>query len=407
MYADHEFVRFEPFVRQADGAFVTIGRLDTAVFLTLPVEALEILDDLASGKSVGEARQAYAARYGEEADVGDLLSQLEKRGFVLPPHASGHSEADSRFPAIPGLQKFHFEWIPQRWAELAFGRTALAIYALITFAGLAAAFWKPEILPGRNALLETENLTAFSLFVSFCAVFTTFLHELGHVVGARAAGISSRVGFGNRLWILVAETDMTGVWSLPPHRRFLPILAGPIVDLVSAAMVLLLLFARATGWLELGGTAIRALQASFWIYLLRLLWQCYFFLRTDFYFVLATATGCRNLMGDTEDYLRAVWARLWRRPTNVDQSHIPRRELGVIHFYAWVWGLGRAVFFGVLLLVQIPLLLEYSPVIWNRLTAPTQGGNYRLLDNLAFAALSLTVTTAGIVMWLRELRTPR
>ena len=58
-----------------------------------------------------------------------------------------------------------------------------------------------------------------------------FVHELAHLIAARAVGVNSRMGISHRLWYLVAETDLTGLWSVTRNQRYLPMLAGMIVDL--------------------------------------------------------------------------------------------------------------------------------------------------------------------------------
>ena len=55
-YALSDFVEVFPFTRQPEGDEVVIGRPDIGVFLALPAEAVEILDDLAAGRSVGGFR---------------------------------------------------------------------------------------------------------------------------------------------------------------------------------------------------------------------------------------------------------------------------------------------------------------------------------------------------------------
>jgi len=52
-YALEDFVEILPFTRQPEGDEVVIGQPETGVFLALPAEALEILDDLGVGRSVG------------------------------------------------------------------------------------------------------------------------------------------------------------------------------------------------------------------------------------------------------------------------------------------------------------------------------------------------------------------
>ena len=55
MYAPSSQVAVYPFTRQPEGEEIVIGRTDTGVFLSLPREAVEILDWLREGRTVAPA----------------------------------------------------------------------------------------------------------------------------------------------------------------------------------------------------------------------------------------------------------------------------------------------------------------------------------------------------------------
>ncbi len=401
-YAPSATVIVHPFTRQAEGEEIVIGQPETGAFLALPPDAVELLDALASGRTVGEALAQYQERHGEEPDLDGLLEHLEPYGFVGPAQtASGRREA----PGSRRMKKrYHLTGISEPLARLLFGHPALVLYGLIIAAGLAALAARPSILPEWRSFIDPEHLTAMALGVSALALSTTALHELGHLVAARAAGISCTLGLGNRLWVLVAETDMTGVWALPRRQRYLPILAGPLVDAVSVSLLLLALFAESSGWLALPLWVARFARILVFLYLMRLLWQCYFFVRTDFYYAVATALGCKDLLRDTEGFLRNALARARRRPPVVDQSHIPAHERRVITAYSGIWLLGRAVAFSALLFIQVPLVIHYFPLIVSAVAAGFRGGTYAFLDSFITTAMSVVTTTLGFWFWFRELR---
>lgn len=60
------------FTRQPEGDGVIIGHPPRAAFILLPREAVEVLDDLASGLTVGEAQARHVSRYGEAPDMEDF-----------------------------------------------------------------------------------------------------------------------------------------------------------------------------------------------------------------------------------------------------------------------------------------------------------------------------------------------
>jgi hypothetical protein len=400
-------VIIHPFTRQVGSDEVVIGLTRTGRFLSLPVEAVELLDELAGGKTVSEARAWYEDRHGEEPDIEGLLEHLSTYGVVsLPGDPTRTDPPAVMAPEAPPKPTYHLTFISERVARFFFGRAALAVYGVVILAGIAAALARPAIFPTWRTLFVPEHMTATALLVIFLSLGTITLHELAHLVAARAAGVLCRLGFGNRLWTLVAETDMTGIWALPRSQRWLPILAGPMFDAVSASAALLVLFAGQEGWLLLSPWMIRTGGILVFIHLMRLLWQCYFYLRTDFYYALTTFWDCKDLMRDTEDLLRNQVARLRGRTPPVDQSHIPARERRVIAFYSVIWLGGRILAFGLLFVIQLPLLIHYLPVILRAVTAAFQGSLYAFVDSLIIIMVWLVTMTLGLKLWIRELRTP-
>ena len=101
-----------------------IGRTDTGVFLSLPREAVEILDWLREGRTVAESQDLYNQRYGEVPDVEDLLTFLQEKGFVRPRTAGAGVAAAASAPAAAAV-RYHFANIPVPLARRIFGPTAL------------------------------------------------------------------------------------------------------------------------------------------------------------------------------------------------------------------------------------------------------------------------------------------
>lgn len=413
-YATDSRVAVYPFTRQDDGEAVIIGRLDTSTFLALPPDAVELLDHLAEGKTVGEAQSLYHERYGEVPDVADLLQQLESEGFVLPLVASSpgltSAELQTSFASqsgTPPVVNFHFTRFPVALAQLLFGRAALCLYGLIMLLAVTAAIIDPTVVPGWEAFFVTENFTLIRLLIMLQGYMITALHELGHAIAARSVGVSSRFGISNRLWVLVAETDMTGIWSVPRRQRYLPLLGGALVDSLSASLLTFVVFSTHQGWISMPPFWLFLCRALLLSYLLNLLWQCYFFVRTDFYYVIANFLGCTSLMDDTRVYLRNKLAPLRRNGRIIDQSGIAAREMRAVRWYAVVWIVGRIVAFSVLGLITLPLLWNYLNVVVPVLGRGYSADPYAFIDALILTTFVLVPQGIGLLLWLRSLRTRR
>jgi len=386
-----------PFTRSAEGGEVVIGRPDEAVFVAVPPDALDVLDHLADGKTVGEARDLYALKYGEILDILDLLESLEREGFVAPTRQEPAGSDDRGRQRV----RYHFTGIRESTARRIFSAPSVAFCSSVIALAAALVALHPALIPTWKALFFTRDVTATYVTTVVFGYVCVFIHEMGHLLAARAVGVPSRMGIGNRLWILVAETDVSGLWSVEPRRRYLPFLAGPLVDAFGASVIVLIRYAQTVGWIHLSAFTSTVLGARLMGYLLGLSWQCYFFVRTDLYYVIANALRCKNLMGDTETYIRNTLSKLFSRIRFEDQSHLPARERRTIRWYALVWLAGRVAALGVLVFVSLPLLWSYARLL---VSPASVGASASARVEVAGTSLfSLGPQAIGLWLWIRGL----
>ncbi len=380
-----------PFLRQPEGEEVAIGRADGGEVLIVPGEVVEILDLLAAGHTLAQTRAVFQDRHGDEPDLAGLLTELEAHGLV---------RRRGTEPASTPLARDPFAWLtPARAAPLV-SRPVLYGIAMLALAAACAAWADPGALPRFRDAYFPQHVTSLGPLVALLALVMVGLHESAHVIAARAAGVPCRLGVGNRLWLLVAETDMSGIWLVPRRARYLPFLAGPLVDLLGAALLVLFLFAARRELIQVSDTTLVLARALFVAYAFGLLWQCYFFVRTDFYYVIANALGCRNLMGDTEAWLRARLRAVMGRRDDASLERLPPHERHAVLAFAPIWLAGRVLALALLFGVQLPLAWRYAQAAGAALRA----GTWRPLDDLLFVGTGVTFFAAGMWLWARELR---
>lgn len=392
-------VHVHPFSRQPKGDEIVVGRPETRTFVALPPDGVEILDLLAGGRTVGEVGRIYHQRHGEEPDLESFLGSLEQQGFLVLHGRESSTEQPERVFAAPRRARSHFGWISAQAARIVFNARTVLACCLIMAMAAAAVVIDPSLLPTRSDLLFTHHSTGYLLALSVWAYGTIFLHELGHLVAARATGVEVSLGIGHRLYFLVAEADLTALWSVPKRERYLPILAGCLVDGVSAAMLILLLFALGLSRTPAPLPVLLVAKAAIFGYCLRLLWQCYFFLKTDLYLLLVTVWNCSNLMSDTERFLRHQLSRL-TRGTAPFPFDIPSSEMRYVRLYAPLWLLGRVVALVSLFLIVIPLAVRYLRLAFGTLL---RGGllqnPYRSIDSFLTGLLTTAPIMIGLALW--------
>ncbi|MEZ0113868.1 hypothetical protein ABH920_007902 [Catenulispora sp. EB89] len=276
-------LEFHPLTYIAEGDGVTVGRVDNDSYVQLPADGAELLRRLSHGMRVPDAAAWYEGEYGEQLDVDDFVESMREVGFV---RADGEPVAIAPTP----------RW--QRLGRLAFGPAAWAVYAAVAAAAGWALATRPTLRPHPAQLFFVPHLIVVQLVIALLQSPAVLWHEWYHVLAARRLGLASRMSVGRRYFYVVVETSMDGLLGVPPRRRYLPMLAGILADLVLYS--LLVLAAAALGQSLFGRLAV----AVAYTVLLRVVWQFFIFLRTDLYFVAATALGCVDLASASRAYLR-------------------------------------------------------------------------------------------------------
>jgi hypothetical protein len=206
--------------------------------------------------------------------------------------------------------------------------------------------------------------------------------------------------------MVVLETSMDGLVAVPRRRRYLPILAGMLFDLV--AMALFVLAADLTrdpdGGLSFTGRLCMALAFTT---LLRLVWQFSFYLRTDLYVLIVTALGCVDLHAAAVGTLGNRLDRLRGRPPRADEARWHPTDRRVARWYSWLVLVGYGFTLGTLVLAVVPVLWRTVVGVLGRLTPGADPATAALLDSIVL--LVLTAVQIGASLWIgaRERRRAR
>ncbi|GAB3227145.1 hypothetical protein GCM10027447_17970 [Glycomyces halotolerans] len=391
-----EQVALREFTHRHDGDEVTIALTGKDVFLSIPVEGFRLLEWLRDGATVAEASERFEREFGEAPEIGGFLDALRAEGFIADPGTE--PQAAESEPATDG--RGHLQWLTPRTARLFVNPVVGAVSALIVLAGIAAAISRPQVVPLADGL-QFESHFALMTWLTFAiALSGVMVHEFAHVIAARAAGARARIELSNRMYVVVVQTDMTGVWMAPARQRMIAFLAGPIVDAVCVAAIMIALWGHETGRIELAPIPLMLLEGVGFTYIARIIWQCLMFWRTDFYYAVATLLKCKNLMIDTENLLRNLWRRLRRRTDLIDQSAVPPNERRAIGVYAFIWTGGRAVALWAFAAFTVPLLIYYTTECVTYLAGANPGFGW--VDFATALVLGIGTNVLGIVLWARR-----
>lgn len=370
-----------------EGEEVTVGRADVDGYVVLPAEGASLLRRLDEGLTPGEAADWYERTYGERVDIDGFLDDLDELGFLRDPGQAATTAA------------------PVRWERLAravFSPAGASCLAAALLASVIVMVRSPALVPGYHDLFFTHYMTVLEL-VTFLGQFPLILfHELAHALAGRRLGLRTRLSIDRRLYYVVFVTEMDGLVTVPRRKRYLPMLAGMLADLlVLAALILVGDIARRTdGALSLASNVALAFA---YMTLLRLAWQFFFYLQTDLYYVIVTVLGCVDLQGTARRVLRDRLRRALRRPVPAAaRADAHPRDLAVARWYSWLLLVGWTASIAILIAGVIPAATRVLATVADRFIGSAPHSAAGLADSVVFVLLNLAQLVILAAFMLRD-----
>ncbi|MFF3754887.1 hypothetical protein ACFYYH_31325 [Streptomyces sp. NPDC002018] len=386
-------VTVHPLVYLDEGETTTLGRPDIDAYVILPSDGAELVRRLAAGDTPREAARWYETTYGEEADVAGLVAELGEMGLMrLPAGGPGEPGRDGPGPAAGArADEGPVRW--QRFGKAVFSPPAAAVYALLFAAAVTAAVLRTDLAPHYRHIFFSEYYTVVELGLFVGQVPLMLVHEAAHALAGRRLGLRTRLSIGRRLYFVVLETSMDGLVVVERGKRYLPMLAGLGADAVIwAALVLVAAGTRESdGSFSALGRVCLALAFST---VLRMVWQMYFYLRTDVYYLVTTVLGCTDLHGTSVQVMKNRYHRLRGRAERlVDESVFSPADRKAAQWYSWLMVIGYAVMLTSLVVAGLPLAYQFLTGVLGRLTGDAAPAE--LADSATLVALN--VIQFGIV----------
>lgn len=386
-----------PLSVQKEGEDYCIGNAEIDAFFQFPEQGLRIIEWLREGRSPGAIKSALSTSGEASVDVDDFIETLKEIGFIYPEAERGRFR-DAASASDAGDKRLRFS-APTWLARAVFSLPMLVVYLSILGLAMHAVVDDPRLRLNLDAFYLEKHLTLTLVLLLVLYGITASMHELGHMLAAARYGIASKLGIGNRLWSLVAEADLTGILTLPRSKRYLPLLGGMIVDLLSIALVTL-----SIQWLLRhghDGFIVQLLQALILQIVISISWQFNLFLKTDVYYVVCNYYGHPDLDQAARVYLRDKLHTASLGFFGEKSPSIERRHLGVLRAFALLWLFGRVSAIAFLFLILIPTLARYFGRARDAFSDPATA-SAAAYDAAAFAVISAVLFLLGMYMWLRR-----
>ncbi|MEC3920366.1 hypothetical protein [Nocardia sp. CDC160] len=379
-------------IRQEGDGWIA-GRLETRCVVAIPLAGVVAIELLRNGHTIDEAATHMAHTEGCVFDVLSFTQDLAALGFL--------AAVDGRPIVVEPPLRASFPRIRPEYVRFALSPVVPILFLGLMLAASVALVQQPSLIPSFHEMLWSPRGSAVLALSAGAGWSLVYVHELAHLITARAAGVHARIRLSTRLQFLVAETDISGIEFAPRRHRLTAYLAGMATNLTVAAVAILI---QATT--NSATAAHRVLAAITVIALMSLPFECMVFMRTDVYYVLQDVLACRNLYGDGTAYVRYLGNRVRHflsgsTTRTVDPSFgLPDHERQAVRIYSVVVIVGTVACLVAMGTFTVPADLTLISRVVTHI-----GVDHSMITNLDSAVVLLILGSAhalwGLTWWRR------
>ena len=381
-------IRLHPLTFLPEGDDVVVGRVDIDSYAVFPPDGAALVEQLGGDPDVERAIAWYEQTYGEPVDIDSFLETLDDLEFVdHTPDTAGAS------------QEGRLRW--QRTGELLFCRPAWLLFAGVIGLAALACSANPTLLPHRDHVFFSHYLLVIELTVAFGQIPLILIHEVFHLLAGRRLGLNTRIRVSHRLYFVVFETVMDGLVIVPRSKRYLPMLAGMLADLLLVSVLTIV------GWVATQTQGSGSLIAGVCLALafttvLRVAFEFLLFLRTDIYYLIATLRGCIDLHGTSRDIVHNwLWSRLRRTERLKSPELWHPNDVLTARWYAPLYVVGYALAAGLFVWVLLPISWRFLETAVSTLVHH-DAGSARFWDAAGLLLLNVAQPCAAGLLKLRD-----
>lgn len=320
-----------PIVIRKDKKHYIIEDTLSGDFYEMPKVCVDAINLINQGEKIGEIERKLKRNYpNEEINLLDFVEQLlelelvdEIDGVVLEKQQ-------------PQKESSGILWIPPKIGQLFFNRFTYAVYVVLFVFNLALFITHPSLFPHHKDIFVFDIMVLNVILWMTITFLLVLIHELGHVLAMRSHDLPTKVEISHRLFFVVLETDMSSVWKLAPKDRNILFLAGLCFDtvLLFIALIIQLMFPNGPG------ITIGLMNLAIFDIVLRMIYQCCFYMKTDLYFFFENVTGCYNLMENAQQKIRK---HLLFLKTKLHEEVVFSGEKNTVFLYSIFYLLGVAI----------------------------------------------------------------
>lgn len=278
-----------------------IEDLVTHEFYEMPVVCIDAIELINSGLSLGEIERLLIEKYpDEEIDLLVFGQQLLDLDLVEMVDGTKVSVEKTRNHDELGLK-----WISPKIGKIFFNRFTRFFYPLFLIINIILFIKDTNLFPRYQDLFVFDTMMFNILLYAGVSIVLIFVHESGHILASRSFDLPTKLQIGNRLFFVVFETDLTQGWKLSSKDRNLLFLAGLYFDSFILLVALVLKMSNPFSN-EIMNGIIGLITFDI---VIRIIYQCCIYMKTDLYYVFENSTGNYNLMESGIEFIKGLFSR--------------------------------------------------------------------------------------------------
>jgi putative peptide zinc metalloprotease protein len=267
----------------------------TGEFFEMPEICIEAINMINQGLLLDEIETTLLDKFPkDEVNLVDFANQLFE--LELIDQIDGVKIEKKQISKEPSGML----WVSPKLGRFFFNKFTIFLYSVILVLNLVIFIVNPSLFPHRDDIFVFDIMVVNVIFwMAFSFLFVLF-HEFGHVLAIRAHNLPTKMEIGHRMFFVVLLTDMSSIWRLPSKDRNILFLAGLYFDsnLLFLALIGQLLFPDSSQFIS------GLMHLATFDIVLRMIFQCCIYMKTDLYYVFENVSGCYNLMENAKQTIR-------------------------------------------------------------------------------------------------------
>lgn len=330
-------IKLHPIEIRKDKKNYIVEDLTTGEFFEMPEVCVIAIEKINYGFSLGDIEENLKIQFPEEeVSLLDFVEQLLSLEMV--------EEIDGSLIEMKEKEreKLGLTAISPKLGKVFFNNKMKLTYFILFLLNISLLIINPYLFPHFKDVFIFDVMFQNIIVWIVIGGVLVLIHELGHILAIRAHELPTKLSVGHRLFFIVLETDLSQGWKLPSKERIFVYFAGLCFDNVVLFMALMaqVLFPN-TSVIFTSIMAFVVLDV-----VIRLLYQCCVYMKTDLYYVLENLTGCHNLMENTK-------VIIFKRK---EAFTVFEGELRTIKIYSFFYFLGLGLSFLLFVCYYIPQL---------------------------------------------------